>query len=90
MNALRTTLAATAFAVVSSSAFAADTQAVQPFGRDSVYAAGKIVTSKNVAANQVDAVPGRQGGLPLSAKLAVTGTTKPQISAGTTDRLGRA
>jgi len=90
MKTFRIALAAATFAAVSSVAFASDANAGQSFGRDSVYATGKSINVTNDSTAGFDTVAGRQGGLPLSAKLAVSNNGKLRMVADLGNKSGRA
>ena len=90
MKSIRIAIATATFAAVSSVAFASDANAGQSFGRDSVYAAGKTIAAKNLSTAKFETVSGRQGGLPLSAKLAVRSNGKSRVVADFFNKAGRA
>ncbi len=90
MKTVRIAIAAATFAAVSSIAFASDANAGQSFGRDSVYATGKSVTATSISTAKIESVAGRQGGLPLSAKLAVRSNGTSRMVADLVSKSGRA
>jgi len=87
MKSIRIAIAAATFAAVSSVAFASDANAN---GRSSVYATGKSVSATSISAAKFETVSGRQGGLPLSAKLAVSNSGKSRMVADLVNKSGRA
>jgi hypothetical protein len=90
MKSIRIAIAAATFAAVSSVAFASDANAGQSFGRDSVYATGKSIAATSISIAKFETVSGRQGGLPLSAKLAVSNNGKSRMVADLVNKSGRA
>ncbi len=87
MKTFRIAIAAATFAAVSSVAFASDANAN---GRSSVYATGKSVTATSTSTAKIETVAGRQGGLPLSAKLAVRNNGTSRSVADLVNTSGRA
>ena len=86
MNSIRIAIAAAALSVTSI-AFAGDVNAAQTFGRDTV-SQGVVRVSGDVAAQGVNAVSGRQGGLSDAAKLDASG--KAHSTVNVVERGGRA
>jgi len=90
MKSIRIAIAATTLTIMSSVAFASDANAGQSFGRDSVYATGKSIAATRDTTARIDIVTGRQGGLPLSAKLAVSNNGTLRMVADLINQPGRA
>lgn len=85
MNTIRNTL--TVITLTTAAAIATGAHAAQDNGRDSVYHTANSLATKN-AVQLVDQVPGRAGGVALSAKLKATGAGSNV--ADVVNRLGRA